>query len=155
MSFTSAPITCKVCTRTTTAWLIYCGTICQWCGSRIPFKHHILGKYSHMFIHRSSCFRNYCWAGHLEVFSHRQKCLLIWGEICCHLHQPSAGKLSSFKTSISTCPPTFCSTGSPPHGSGTSLPLGKRKQRRTQESRFAWKQEWWSWVAKPTAAIHF
>lgn len=53
--------------------------------------------------------------------------LLAWCGICCHFSHPSAGEISSFQTSISKCPLTFCSMGLPPWGSISGLPLGKRK----------------------------
>ena len=80
--------------------------------------------------------------------------LLIWCEICCCFYHPSAGKLSHFKTSISTSPPTFCCTGLPPWGSIISLSLGKWKQRRIQQSYFAWKWKQLSWKARPTTAVN-
>lgn len=48
--------------------------------------------------------------------------------ICCHSYHPSAGEISSFKTSISKCPLTFCCMGLPPGGSFFGLPLGKKNK---------------------------
>lgn len=89
-----------------------------------------------MFIHSSSSFKNPCCFGHLEGSSLRQKCLPVTHKhflltscgICCHSYHPSAGEISSFKTSISKCPLTFCCMGLPPGGSFFGLPLGKKNK---------------------------
>lgn len=95
-----------------------------------------------MFIHSSNCFKNPCCVGHLEGSSLSQKCqwhtciyfLLTWYGICCHFYHPSAGEMSSFKTSISKCPPTFCYMGLPPWGSIFGLPLGKKPENKPQQN---------------------
>lgn len=81
--------------------------------------------------------------------------LIIWRDICCHFDHPSAGRLSHFKPSIPTCPPTFHYTGSVPWGINISYSLGTGKQCRNQESHLAWKWKQLRWMAKPAAALHF
>lgn len=59
--------------------------------------------------------------------------LLIWCEICHHFYHPSAGKLSSFKTAISRCSPTFCCMELPPWGS-IYEPFVRQKKTTMQNS---------------------